>query len=122
MLRKMTMALIVAAAMGSGTAAYAHPALKAAIPSANGVVSQKMLKEMRFTFSESVVPVFSGAKVTDLKGNAIVTAKAYSDAKNKKILVVPLKAKLAPGAYQVAWFAVASDTHRVKGNYAFTVK
>jgi len=117
----MTLALIVAATMASGTAAYAHPALKAASPSANGKVAST-LKEIRLSFSETVVPVLSGAKITDLKGNAIATAKPYSDAKNKKTLVVPLKAKLTPGAYQVAWYAVASDTHRVKGNYAFTVK
>jgi len=121
MLRKLTMAVIMAAAMASGTAAYAHPALKTASPSANGVAGPA-LKEIRLSFSESVVPVLSGAKVTDLTGKPIATAKPFSDAKNKKILVVPLKAKLTPGAYKVAWFAVASDTHRVKGNYAFTVR
>ena len=109
------------AAMASGTAPYAHPALKTAAPSANGVAGSA-LKEIRLTFSESVVPVLSGAKVTDLSGKTVATAKPFSDVKNMKTLVVPLKAKLAPGAYKVAWFAVASDTHRVKGGYTFTVK
>lgn len=121
MLRKITMAIMVAAAMGSGTAAYAHAALKTATPSANGVVS-RTVKEVRLSFSESVMPAFSGAKITDLKGNAVATAKPFSDPKNKKLLVVPLKAKLSPGAYQVAWYAVASDAHKMKGSYAFTVK
>ena len=36
--------------------------------------------------------------------------------------VLPLKRALTEGKYQLAWYAVASDTHRVKGSYAFTVK
>jgi methionine-rich copper-binding protein CopC len=30
--------------------------------------------------------------------------------------------KLAPGSYEVDWHVVCADTHRMKGEYAFSVK
>jgi len=65
-------AFAVAASMGLGSAAYAHPAMKSMSPAANGTVSAA-LKEIRFDFSETVVPAFSGAKLTDLKGKVVPT-------------------------------------------------
>src|SRR5258705_13905916 len=118
---KMMAAFAVAASMGLASAAYAHPALKSAIPAANGTVSPA-LKEIRFSFSEAVVPAFSGAKLTDRAGQVIATGTPRVDAKNKKELVLPPKRTPTEGKYQLAWYAVAGDTHRVKGSYAFTVK
>ena len=114
-------AFAVAASMGLGSAAYAQPALKSMSPAANGTVSPS-LKEIRFDFSETVVPAFSGAKLTDLKGNVVPTGTPRVDAKNKKELIVPLRESLKDGKYKLAWYAVASDTHRVQGSYAFAVK
>ena len=118
---KMIAAFTVAASMALGSAAYAHPAMRSAIPAANGTISPA-LKEIRLSFSEAVVPAFSGAKLTDRAGQVIPTGTARVDAKNKKELVLPLKRTLTEGKYQLAWYAVAGDTHRVKGSYAFTVK
>ncbi len=118
---KITAAFVIAASMGLASAAYAHPALKSANPAANSTVSPA-LKEIRFGFSETVVPAFSGAKLTDRAGQVVPTGTPRVDAKNKKELVLPLKQALTEGKYQLAWYAVASDTHRVKGSYAFTVK
>ena len=118
---KMIAAFTVAASMALGSAAYAHPALKSTNPAANGTVSPA-LKEIRFDFSESVIPAFSGAKLTDPKGNVVPTGTPRVDAKSKKELIVPLKESLKAGKYKLAWYAVASDTHRVTGSYAFTVK
>ncbi len=114
-------AFAITASMAFGAGAYAHPALKAANPAANGVVSPS-LKELRLTFSEAVYPAFSGAKLTDRTGRLILTGKPHQDSKNRKLLLVPLKGTLAEGKYQLAWHAVANDSHRVQGNYAFTVK
>src|SRR4051812_30211474 len=116
-----TTALAIAAMLGSVGIAEAHPALKAASPASNAVVSSAM-KEIRLSFSEKVVPVFSGVSVTDGKGQAVETGKPFTDAKNKTVLVVPLKAALRTGSYQMAWHAVAADTHRVEGKYSFRVK
>ena len=118
---KMMSAFAVAASMGFASAAYAHPALNSTSPAANGTVSPA-LKEIRFDFSETVVPAFSGAKLTDPKGKVVPTGTPRVDAKNKKELIVPLTESLKDGKYKLAWYAVASDTHRVTGSYAFTVK
>ena len=114
-------AFAVAASLGFGSAAFAHPALNSTSPAANGTVSPA-LKEMRFDFSENVIAAFSGAKLTDIKGKVVPTGTPRVDAKDKKELIVPLKESLKDGKYKLAWYAVASDTHRVQGSYAFTVK
>src|SRR5258706_6135570 len=118
---KITAAFVIAASMGLASAAYAHPALKSANPAANSTVSPA-LKEIRFGFSETVVPAFSGAKLTDRAGQVVPTGTPRVDAKNKKELVLPLKQALTEGKYQLAWYAVASDTHPVTGTYAFSVQ
>jgi methionine-rich copper-binding protein CopC len=52
----------------------------------------------------------------------VETGPAASDPKDRKQLIVPVKAALAPGRYTVEWHAVSEDTHRVKGSYSFEVK
>ena len=101
--------------------AYAHAVLKAENPAPNAAVSNS-LNEVRLTFSEAVTPAFSGIKLTDLTGKAIATGTPHLDAKNKNALVVPLKSTLAAGKYQLAWYAVSDDSHRVTGKYTFSVK
>ena len=63
----------------------------------------------------------SGVDVKDQSGKKIETGKAATDP-DAKVLVIPLSAPLGDGTYHVDWHAVASDTHRIKGSYAFTVK
>ena len=121
MMLNKTTALALAALLSSVAIAQAHPALKATAPASNGVVTPA-LKEIRLSFSEAVIPVFSGVNVTDGKGKVVQTGKPFSDAKNKNVLIVPLKATLRAGTYQAAWHAVAADTHRVQGRYTFRVK
>ena len=113
-------ALAIVMSLGLGTA-DAHPALKSAVPAANGVVGPPV-KDLRFIFSEEVVPAFSGATLTDGRGKIVVTGAPRLDGKNKNLLIVPIKGTLAEGKYKLAWHAVAADTHRLQGSYAFTVK
>lgn len=108
----------VGALLLSATAAAAHPKLEASDPAANGHVSVAA-KEIRLDFSEAVSPAFSGAVLKNAKGQAVSTGKASVDPKDKTVLVVPLKAKLAPGDYTVEWHAVSSDTHRITGKFTF---
>jgi methionine-rich copper-binding protein CopC len=51
----------------------------------------------------------------------IATGKPATDPANKKQLLVPVQEQLPPGDYKVEWHAVSDDTHRVKGNYSFSV-
>jgi methionine-rich copper-binding protein CopC len=78
-------------------------------------------KQIKITFSESVLPQFSGVELKDWSGRMITTGKATVNPANKKQLVVPVNEALPPGDYKVEWHAVSDDTHRVKGNYSFSV-
>lgn len=113
-------AVIVVAASLSSTGALAHPEFRSAEPAAGAVMATSP-KQIRITFNESVLPQFSGVEVKDQAGKAIATGKATVDPANKKLLVVPVEESLPPGDYKVEWHAVSGDTHRVKGNYSFSV-
>ena len=111
-------AVIVASLFGG--AAYAHPQLQSADP-APGTATTTSPRQIRITFDENVIPKMSGVEVKDQSGKIIPTGKAATDPANKKLLVVPVNDQLAPGDYKVEWHAVSDDTHRVKGNYSFSV-
>ena len=111
----------IAVCASLSTSAFAHPHLTMGDPPVNGTVSTAV-KELRLTFSETVSPKVSGINITDSKGKAIPTGVARQDGKNSKQLVVPLKTALKAGKYQLNWFAVGKDMHRVQGRYAFSVK
>ncbi len=102
------------------TAAIAHPTLKSATPPAEGAAARAP-NEIRLSFSEGVIPKFSGVELKDQNGKRIATGPATTDPKDRKQLVVPLKAPLQAGAYTVDWHVVSVDTHRVKGSYSFKV-
>ena len=78
-------------------------------------------KQIRITFNEGVIPQFCGVEVKDQTGKMIPTGKAATDPANKKLLIVPVNEQLPAGDYKVEWHAVSDDTHRVKGNFSFSV-
>ena len=112
-------AFVLVAAILFGTVAHAHPQLQSAEPAAGMATASP--KQIRITFSETVIPQFSGVELRDQAGKVIATGKSEIDPSNKKILVVPVKEQLAPGEYKIEWHAVSEDTHRVKGSYSFSV-
>ena len=121
MSRMISMAAVtVFAASLFGGAAYAHPQLQSADP-APGAATTTSPKQIRIMFDENVIPKMSGVEVKDQTGRIISTGTAATDPANKKLLIVPLKEQLPPGDYKIEWHAVSDDTHRVKGNYSFTV-
>jgi hypothetical protein len=72
-------------------------------------------------FSEAVIAKMSGIVLKDEAGKPVPTGSPQTDPQDQKQLVVRVPAPLAPGRYNVAWHAVSEDTHRVKGEYNFTV-
>lgn len=108
------------------TSAVAHPKLKSTVPAADmeattSPTQNGPTKEIRLTFSEAVIPKMSGIEVKDEAGKTVPTGSPQTDPQDQKQLVVPISAPLAPGHYSVTWHAVSEDTHRVKGEYNFTV-
>src|SRR5216683_665006 len=113
-------AITMIAASLFGSAAYAHAELQSAEPAAGAVMTTSP-KQIRITFNEGVIPQFSGVEVKDQTGKVISTGKAATDPADRRLLVVQINEQLPPGGYKVEWRAVADDTHRVKGNYTFSV-
>jgi copper resistance protein C len=113
-------AVTMMAASLFGRAAYAHPELQSTEPAAGAAMTTSP-KQIRIRFNESVMPQFSGVELKDQTGKIIPTGKATTDPTNKKLLIVPVIEQLPPGDYKVEWHAVSDDTHRVKGNYPFSV-
>lgn len=105
-----------------GTGAMAHPKLTSAIPAADRAErAAPPAKEIRLSFSEGIIAKFSGLELRDESGKSIATGTPGVDPKDKKQLVVPLDTPLVAGKYRVIWHAVSEDTHRVKGEYTFTI-
>jgi methionine-rich copper-binding protein CopC len=116
-------ALLIAAtatlALAGG--ASAHPLLKAASPAPDAVAVASP-SEIRITFSESLIAMFSGMEVADQAGKKADLGSATLNPANNKQLVVAVRSPLAPGAYTVNWRVVGDDTHHVSGHYSFQVK
>ena len=115
----------------SATAALAHPHLLSSTPASGATVAPTGTLVLHF--SEALEPKFSGvnvsAKMTMVANGASMTHEmdvpgvtSAVDPKDKKSLIVTVKAPLKSGVYTVAWHAVSTDTHRLTGTYAFTVK
>jgi methionine-rich copper-binding protein CopC len=100
--------------------ALAHPKLMATISAADAQAQSP--QEIRLSFSEALITKFSDLHLKDQEGKHVETGPAASDPKDRKHLIVPIKAALAPGRYTVEWHVVAEDTHRIKGSYSFEVK
>src|SRR5579859_3898379 len=96
----MTTATVLVAASLIAAPAMAHPKLMSTMPAADNSTSNSPT-EIRLTFSEGLIAKFSGLEVKDQGGKAIAIGAAGLDPKDKKQLVVPLKAPLAAGSYTV---------------------
>lgn len=106
--------------------ALAHPKLVTSIPAANATVAAPAA--INLNFNEKLVPRFTGATVTmtSMPGMAmdklmVVASDPAYGADGKTVTLKPAK-PLTPGAYRVEWHAVAADTHRTAGAFAFKVR
>ena len=114
---KTSLAILLGSLIGGW--AYAHPALQASNPGEDATVPAP--KEVRLTFSEAVIPKFSGLTIKDSGGALVETANPSVDPSDKRQLVVPIVRPLSAGKYEVEWHAVSADTHKVKGHFSFKV-
>lgn len=121
MQRLLKLLLLAAAVLGFGaTAAFAHAFLDKAVPGVGTTVALSP-SELKLTFSEKVVPAFSGVRIAAIGGKPIPSDKPVVDRAKQNVLHVRLLHPLRPGTYVVSWHVVSVDTHRTSGNYRFTV-
>jgi len=107
-------ALFFAVPMAS---AHAHP--KVMVPAADSTGPSPAV--ISITYSEAVEPKFSTISVTDAAGKKFSTATAMPAANDPKTMTLALPT-LPHGSYVVHWVSVATDSHRLEGQYAFAVK
>jgi copper resistance protein C len=100
-----------------GAPAFAHAFLDHAVPGVGMTVGTSPV-ELELTFTQDLVPAFSGVRVTGPSGPVAIGKPVFGPANT---LHVRLAHALKPGAYMVSWHVVSVDTHRTQGTYKFTV-
>lgn len=98
--------------------ADAHARVIASTPAASATVSST--RAITVTFSDRVVPAFSGLDVINAAGTRVTVTSTVSE--DGKTISARTARALRPGAYTVTWRAASTDGHRMTGNFAFTVR
>lgn len=118
---------LAAPALAASPVAFAHAKLVSSSPAADAKASN--VKTLSLTFSETLVEKLSGVDLvmTGMPGMANHAPMKVSGFKSAldadgKTLTLSLPRPLHAGTYSLTWHAVTADTHRIEGNYAFSVK
>jgi len=99
--------------------AFAHAHLKTASPADGATVAAPA--EIILGFTEELEVKLSSITVKDARGETVSAAAAEAVSGDRKGLRVRLK-PVSPGAYTVEWAVTSVDTHRVSGQYRFSVR
>jgi methionine-rich copper-binding protein CopC len=119
MIRRLRSTLTLALLTLLPVAAFAHAHPKTANPAPNSTVAAPA--NVTITFSEDLEPKFSSIDVADSQGKQVNKVTSVPVAGDAATLMLPLP-PLTPGVYTVKWVTVATDGHRLTGNYNFTVQ
>jgi methionine-rich copper-binding protein CopC len=119
-MRNAIIAAAAVAALAAAGPAAAHARLIQASPKNGATVAPP--KQLRLTYSESIVPAGSKVSVATAKGVAVASGPIALDPKNKRVVLAPFTGPLAPGAYKVTWHMKTEDGHETDGDFGFTVK
>jgi methionine-rich copper-binding protein CopC len=115
-----TSSVFIAAILAlASSPAFAHPRLVSAVPAENATAHG--VSSVRLTFSERLMPTFSGADLSMTGPRPLKIPAKVSVAPDGVTLVVGVSRALPKGSYRLDWHIVSTDTHRVKGGYAFKV-
>ena len=101
------------------TVALAHAHLVRATPAAGGTV-QEVPKEIVLRFNEKLELSFSTVVLRDATGKQVDKVDLQVDKADRFVLRASLPT-LSPGLYKVEWQVMSTDTHKVNGNFTFTV-
>ena len=99
-------------------AAYAHAFLDHADPRVGNTVKSPRIVSLWFT--QNIESTFSTIEVLDSNGARMNAGNALVDAKDRKLLRVPVRV-LPAGTYTVKWHVLSVDTHTSEGNFTFHV-
>ncbi len=121
---------IAAIAMTTAVPALAHPRLVSSIPAAQSAVQNA--RQITLRFSERLMPQLTGLEIAPAgmshadhgahTGMAPLPAIRTKFSSDGKTLIATFARALPRGAYTVTWHAVSADTHRIQGQFAFSVR
>jgi methionine-rich copper-binding protein CopC len=98
--------------------AFAHARLVQSSPAADAAVAAP--RTIKLTFSEKIVPAFSGLKLSMGDGMTVSTSTSLSD--DGKTLTARPTSPFMAGKWTVSWHATAAnDGHKTEGTFNFTV-
>jgi methionine-rich copper-binding protein CopC len=97
-----------------------HLRLVRADPAPNAQVAASPA-ELRLWLSQRPTLSVTSVRLLDARGAAVPTGPLTMAGDAKAPLVVPVRARLAPGRYTVRWRTMARDGHVVDGSFAFAV-
>ena len=121
-----SIAAFAVATAALASAAIAHPALVASMPAAKSAVAAPSVITLKF--NEKLMQRFTGIDLTmtSMPGMADKPMKIAGFqtmvGSDGKTLTAKLPKALTTGGYRVDWHAVAADTHRMTGTFAFSVR
>jgi len=116
---RLPLAALLATVLAS-TSAFAHAFLDHATPGVGATVKSAP-GELQLSFTQNIVPAFSGVTLKAAGGGEIPVGKATLDTGSANTLQVKLGKALTPGTYIVSWHVVSVDTHPTSGTYKFTI-
>ena len=116
--RVSVLAAIVALATVAASPARAHAQLEEASPAA-GAVLERVPETVFVRFTDSVSVVSGSLRVFDSQGRRVDIGTVQKPGDRE--LRVRLRGGLPDDVYTVAWKAISSDSHPIRGAYAFTV-
>ncbi|MDR3462131.1 MAG: copper homeostasis periplasmic binding protein CopC [Beijerinckiaceae bacterium] len=120
MKHRLTLPLAALLASILASPALAHAFLDHATPGVGATVNSSP-GELQLSFTQNLVPAFSGVTLKAASGGEIPVGKATLDAGSANTLHVKLGKALPPGTYFVSWHVVSVDTHPTSGTYKFTI-
>jgi methionine-rich copper-binding protein CopC len=115
-----TLILAAVLSLAAAGAADAHARLIQSTPKAGTTGAAP--KQLKLTYSESIDLSGSSVKVAGPGGAAVAAGPLALDARNKRIVLVPLAAAPGAGVYKVNWSMKTEDGHTTSGDFGFTVK
>lgn len=111
--------IIISAILCIAVPAFAHTDLVKSMPAADstGPAPQTIV----LTFSEKVVPAFTGVTLSMDDGMKMAVTSAISQ--DGKVITLKPKGSMMSGNYKLTWHAAdAEDGHRTDGSFSFKVK
>lgn len=116
-------ALVLGFLVFAPSTSFAHAHMKSSEPKKDAVL-EKLPSEVRITFSEELEPSMSKIEVKNEDAKEEVGERKLSDKSGGEVLVAKLKStgNTGAGRYTVKWKAVSKDSHKMTGQFEFTVR